>query len=98
MKNIFFLVFIIQSLFAQGQYDFAIYYDGGFGAWENGVVAFEHFLDWKGISHNRVSAQDVNTIALKDFCTAIYFPGGNADYYNADINSTGVQHLSLIHI
>ncbi len=93
MKNILFLIFIIQSLFAQGQYDFAIYYDGGVGAWEDGVVAFEHFLDWKGISHNRVSAQDVNTIALKDFYTAIYFPGGNAGYYNADINSTGVQHI-----
>ncbi len=93
MKNILLFIFLIQSLFAQGEYDFAIYHDGDVGAWEDGVIAFEHFLDWKGLTHNRVTAQDINTIVLKDFYSAIYFPGGDADYYNADINSTGILHI-----
>ncbi len=93
MKKIFFLVFITQSIFAQDQYDFAIYHDGNVGAWEESVVAFEHFLDWKGITHNRVTAQDINTIDLKDFYRAIYFPGGDADNYNADINLAGILHI-----
>jgi glutamine amidotransferase-like uncharacterized protein len=93
MKEILFLLFITQSIFAQEHYDFAIYHDGDIGAWEDGVVAFEHFLDWKEVTHSRVTAQNINTIVLKDFYKAIYFPGGDADYYNADINSTGIQHI-----
>ena len=93
MKNVFFLLFFTQQLYAQEQYDFAIYHDGDVGAWEEGVVAFEKFLDWKSISHNRVTAQNINTTDLKDYYKAIYFPGGDADYYNADINSTGIKHI-----
>jgi glutamine amidotransferase-like uncharacterized protein len=95
MKKIctFLLLFIVNSSFAQEQYDFAIYHDNNIGAWEDGIVAFEQFLNWKGVSHNRVTAQDINTITLKDFYRAIYFPGGDADYYNADINSTGIQNI-----
>jgi len=92
MKKILILLFISQSIFAQN-YDFAIYNDGDVGAWEDGIIAFEHFLDWKGISHNRVTAQDINTIILKDIYTAIFFPGGDADYYNAAINAIGIQHI-----
>ncbi len=92
-KGVFFLMFITQSLFAQEQYDFAIYNDGGVGAWEDGVVAFEQFLNWKGVTHNRVTAQDINTVVLKDYYKAIYFPGGYADYYNADINSAGIVNI-----
>jgi glutamine amidotransferase-like uncharacterized protein len=93
MKRLFFILFITQSIFSQAKYDFAIYHDGDIGAWEDGIVAFEQFLNWKGVSHNRVTAKDVNTIALKDFYKAICFPGGNADYYNADINTSGVQNI-----
>ncbi len=93
MKRILFLLFITQSVFAQKQYDFAIYHDGNVGAWENGVVAFEQFLNWKYVTYNRVTAQDINTTVLKDSYKAIYFPGGDADYYNADINSAGIIHI-----
>ena len=93
MKKILLLLFITQPIFAQEHYDFAIYHDGNVGAWEDGIVAFEHFLDWKEVSHNRVTAQNINTTVLKDFYTAIYFPGGDADYYHADISSTGIQHI-----
>ena len=93
MKKILLLLFITQSIFAQEHYDFAIYHDWNVGAWEDGIVAFEHFLDWKKVTHKRVTAPDINTIVLKNFYTAIYFPGGDADYYHADINSTGIQHI-----
>lgn len=98
MKKIyvFLLLLIVNSSFAQGQYDFAIYHDNNIGAWEDGIVAFEQFLNWKGVSHNRVTAHDVNTITLKFFYKVIYFPGGDADYYNADINSTGIQNIQEI--
>lgn len=93
LKALFLLLFITNLSFAQQQYDFAIYHDYNVGAWEDGVIAFEKFLDWKGVSHNRVTATDINTIALKNIYKAIYFPGGDADYYNADINSVGIQNI-----
>ncbi|HFE53247.1 MAG TPA: hypothetical protein ENK07_07375, partial [Bacteroidetes bacterium] len=71
--------------------DFAIY--DGPGAWDDGVVAFEHFLDWKGVSHERVSYNDVNSVELKDLYKAIFFPGGYAAYYVAYINDAGLQHI-----
>ena len=94
MKNIYFLLlFITNSVFSQTQYDFAVYHDGNVGAWEDGIVAFEQFLNWKGLSHNRVTATDINTVTLKNYYSAIYFPGGDADYYNADINYSGIQNI-----
>ena len=92
IKNIIILL-IAQSLWAQTHYDFAIYHDGNVGAWEDGIIAFEHFLDWKGATHHRVSAQTINNIEIKNFYTAIYFPGGNPDYYSFDINANGIQHI-----
>ncbi len=95
MKNIllFLLIFNAPFSFSQQTYDFAIYHDGDIGAWEEDVIAFEHFLDWKGVSHKRVGAQEINTAPLKDSYGAIFFPGGDADYYSADINATGIQHI-----
>ena len=93
MKTKLFFALLIQSFLIQGQYDFAVYHDGNVGAWEDDIIAFEHFLDWKGVTHNRVTANDINTIELKDFYTAIFFPGGDADYFNADINADGIQHI-----
>ena len=93
MKLTILLIFITHSVIAQKNYDFAIYHDGDIGAWEDGVIAFERFLDWKKITYNRVTALDINTTNLKDFYKAIYFPGGDADYYNKDINSRGIKHI-----
>jgi len=87
------ILLITQSLWAQTHYDFAIYHDGNVGAWEDGIIAFEHFLDWKGVTHQRVNAQTINSIEIKDYYTGIYFPGGDADYYSADINANGIQHI-----
>lgn len=88
-----FLILLVNPLLAQQQSDFAIYHDGDIGAWEDGIIAFEHFLDWKGVTHNRVTATDINLIELKDIYRGIFFPGGDADFYTADINYFGIEHI-----
>ena len=65
----------------------------GIGAWTSGVIAFEHLLDWKGITHERIWDYHVNNTELADFYEAIYFPGGNAGEYNSVINSSGYRNI-----
>jgi glutamine amidotransferase-like uncharacterized protein len=89
---LFFLLYL-QIVAVNEKYDFAIYHDGDVGAWEDGIVAFEAFLDWKGVSHNRVTSHEINTVELRNYYRVIYFPGGDADYYNADISSSGIDHI-----
>lgn len=93
MYFVLFLLFNAIPLFVKGQTDFAVYHDHDHGAWEVGVVAFEQFLDWKGLSHQRITASEINTDTLIKRFKAIYFPGGNASYYQADIDSAGIYHL-----
>ncbi len=81
------------SLLNAQQTSFAVYWDGGIGAWEDGVVAFENFLDWKGISHKRVDALEINQNDLSTLYESIYFPGGFAWYYKAAIDSNGIRHI-----
>ena len=82
---------LIQNSIAINGATFAIYV--GPGAWADGVVAFENFLDWKGISHERVTPTDVNTYVLKDYYQAIFMPGGDAYYYKLYIDANGIQHI-----
>ena len=89
----FFLILSLSITSVNAQYDFAIYHDNNMGAWEDGIIAFESFLDWKGVSHNRVTATDINTNPLKNSYKVIFFPGGDADYFHADINSVGITHI-----
>ena len=78
------IVFVFSlTLYAANGAEIAVYTDGNLGAWEDGVKAFENFLDWKGVSHERVTAIDVNTLNLSDYYQAIYFPGGYAYYYKS---------------
>ena len=93
-KAIIFILSILSvALSAQEKTDFAIYHDYGVGTWEDGIIAFEHFLDWKGLTHERITADEINSVNIKEFYNAIYFPGGDADYYTADINSSGIVHI-----
>jgi len=81
------------SLLNAQQTSFAIYWDGGIGVWEDGVTAFEQFLNWKGISHTRVNALEINQNDLRPLYQAVYFPGGFAWYYKAAIDSDGIRHI-----
>ncbi len=85
------ILLAINPLPAVNGATFAIYV--GPGAWIDGVIAFENFLDWKGISHERVTPSDVNTYVLKNYYRAIFMPGGDAYYYKLYIDANGVQHI-----
>ncbi len=73
--------------------EIAVYTDNGAGAWLDGIVAFEQFLDWKGISHERITPLEVNSNELKNYYQAIYFPGGDAFYYKQAVNQNGIEHI-----
>ncbi len=91
---IFFLTTVlVQPLLALEGADIAVYTDNGTGAWEDGIVSFENFLDWKGISHERVTAIDINTNDLRPLYQAVYFPGGYAWYYKVAIDENGLQNI-----
>ena len=69
----------------------AVYADTG--AWMDGVIAFEHFLDWKGVAHERVTRDTINKSDLRGRFTAIYFPGGYAGDYTTAITAVGARHI-----
>lgn len=96
-KNlILLLLFTTSILVAQKKYDVAIYYDtrpDDDGAWSDGVTAFEHFLQWKGLTFNRVDAAYLQKNTLKDIFKVIYFPGGDSDSVEYDIGDTGLDQV-----
>jgi hypothetical protein len=63
------------------------------GAWDPGLVAFEHFLDWKGLTHERLTSGDVDAIDLSEYYEAIAIPGGSSLGYEANISSDGEAHI-----
>lgn len=87
----FFILIHFASLFAVTGAQVAIY--NGPGTWADGIVSFEKFCDWKGITHEQVTPNDVNTIQLKDYYQGIFMPGGDAYYYKLAINASGLQHI-----
>jgi glutamine amidotransferase-like uncharacterized protein len=71
--------------------DVAVYFDEG--AWEDGVLAFESFLDWKGLSHERVNAKWINSNDLHPRFKVVYFPGGYAYDYKRKLTAAGERHI-----
>ncbi|MBI4332771.1 MAG: hypothetical protein HY673_16000 [Chloroflexi bacterium] len=65
----------------------------GRGAWAESVVAFERFLDWKGISWEEVRARDINSNDLRPLYRALFMPGGYAAEYNKGFNGRGLQNI-----
>ena len=98
MKNCLIICVILllmgtMSSFAQTRTDIAIYTDDGVGTWPDGIVAFEQFLDWKGVTHRRITAPEINTGDLSQDFKAIYFPGGYAWYYKVAFNENGLNNI-----
>lgn len=83
-----------QALFAIEGAEIGIY--NGEGTWYDGIISFEQFLDWKGITHERFGPLDVNLNDLTNYYEGIYFPGGDAYYYKRAINETGLQHIRAL--
>ena len=88
-----YLVLLLLAVQTKGQdkTDFAVYADTG--AWEAGVIAYEHFFDYKGLTHERIYSEDVNTSDLSAQYRGILFPGGWAYNYKLPITTTGLESI-----
>lgn len=76
---------------ASDRADVAIY--RGAGAWDDGITAFEKFLDSQGITWKEIGFSVVNNKDLRSLYKAIFMPGGYAYYYTTAINASGNQHI-----
>ncbi len=65
----------------------------GPGVWDEGVIALENFLDFKGLDWEEVNAWDVNRKDLSALYDAIIIPGGWAVSYKRYISDSGIQHI-----
>ncbi len=86
-----FLLFYLSASFSWGK--IALYNDGGLGVWQDGLIALEQFLKWKGIDFQEVDAAFINENHLTNQFEAICFPGGYAYYYKLAINDSGLAHI-----
>ena len=93
MKRNAYLIGIILifnlPLFAQ----IALYNDGGYGTWQDGLTALEQFLIWKGIDFTEVNADTLNNTDWPSRYQAVCFPGGYAYYYKLAIDPNGIQKI-----
>lgn len=65
----------------------------GAGTWEDGITAFERFLNWKEITWEEVNAWDINKRDLSALYDALYMPGGWSASYKKSIRASGEQHI-----
>ena len=65
----------------------------GAGAWSDGVLAFEKFLEFKGLTWYECDGSYIEDNSLVGSFDAIHFPGGNSGYYISNINSVGLQNI-----
>ncbi len=71
----------------------ALYNDGGYGTWQDGLIALEQFLNWKGVAYQEVNADTLNNTDWGSHYQAICFPGGYAYYYKLAIDSNGIRRI-----
>jgi glutamine amidotransferase-like uncharacterized protein len=91
----FFLSFLLALATTKAQQppliDVAVYMDRG--VWEAGATAFEHFLDWKGLTHERVDARVLNSTELQRRYRVLCIPGGYAYDYKLSILEAGERRI-----
>ncbi len=93
------VILILLSLFqftvllhSADNFNVAVYDDEG--CWQDGIIAFEKFLDWKQINHNRINGNDIKTGELtNDKYDIVYFPGGMAYDYFKKIGFGGIKKI-----
>lgn len=62
--------FILLSISLQSQ-EVLIYSDDG--AWEDGIIALEHFFDNQNVTHKRIYATDLNNDTWNKEALAIFY-------------------------
>ncbi|MCO5251185.1 MAG: BPL-N domain-containing protein [Candidatus Kapabacteria bacterium] len=82
------LLLIPNSILAK---DIWIYSDDG--AWSDGIIAFEQFLNYKGLSHKRIYAVDLNNSSDYSLANAICFPGGFAYNYKLKLEERTINNI-----
>ena len=65
----------------------------GPGTSRDGIIAFEHFLDWKGLTWEEVTYEDINQKNLSALYDVLHIPGGRFDQYAYYINENGTYHI-----
>ncbi len=93
MKRYILLMIIVLPLYLQASSRIALYNDGGYGTWLDGLKAIEQFLIWKGIAYTEVNADTINNADWENRYAAVCFPGGYAYYYKLAINETGLEKI-----
>ena len=71
--------------------DVLIYTD--VGTWDEGVTAFEKFLEFKDLTWYECDDSYIENNNLIGLYNAIHFPGGSSAQYNAQINEDGLSHI-----
>ncbi len=93
MKRYLFAIVILLPFYLQASSRIALYNDGGYGTWPDGLKAIEQFLIWKGIDFTEVNADTINNADWESRYDAVCFPGGYAYYYKLAINETGLEKI-----
>ncbi len=93
MKRYVLIVLIALPFYLQASSRIALYNDGGYGTWPDGLKAIEQFLIWKGIDFTEVNADTINNADWGNRYDAVCFPGGYAYYYKLAINETGLEKI-----
>jgi glutamine amidotransferase-like uncharacterized protein len=65
----------------------------GTGTWSDGVIAFEKFLEFKGLTWYECDDLYIENNELVSNFDVIFFPGGDFTLYANNINSVGIQHI-----
>ncbi len=65
----------------------------GAGAWSDGVLAFEKFLEFKGLNWLECDGSFISNNELVSRFNVIHFPGGDSGDYIANIDTRGLQHI-----
>ncbi len=93
MKRFLFFGILLISFNNSLTAQIALYNDGGYGTWQDGLTALEQFLDWKGVPYGEVNADTINNSDWASRYQAICFPGGYAYYYKLAIDSNGIRKI-----
>ena len=86
------VLFLFPNLKAGKNATVAVYDDEG--CWQDGIIAFEKFLNWKRIGHHRISGADIKNGELtNDKYAIVFFPGGMAYDFFKRIGFGGVRKI-----
>ena len=91
LLSIFILIFVNTHFVKATNLEVAIYSEEA--TWLEGIISLEHFLDWKGLSHQRISSDDINNGILTEGFKVVIFPGGYAYDYKVDLNAKGEKNI-----